>query len=215
MTDAMRFKIEDGVFALALVDTAALGYVDTWQSPGGLAVDVVTLADYDEAADQWRCQIQTATIDPSANNNDETVNATWCKPQKTIPNPGETSYAINGTFVDDPHVVDGLSDFLYANDTKEAYFYMGLGGDASAPAAIGRLRIIAGTFGGDGHTTLTNKLNALPLSRRYDRWSGAPGSAGQVTEGLTGAQRPGVVTLAATAAAPASGGPTVYDDDEA
>lgn len=197
MSDAMRFQVENGVLAFALVDTAAVGYVETWQAPGGKAVDAVTLADYEAQAQQWSCQVQTASIDASANNNDETIAATWCEPSKTVPNPGQSTFAINGDFVDDPHVVDGLSDFLYLNDTREAYFYMGLGGDASAPAAIGRVRIIASSFGGAGRTTLIGTLNALPLSRRYDRWSGASGTAGQVTEGLTGTQRPGVVTVAA------------------
>src|SRR5215510_1694914 len=145
MSDATKFRITDGVFALELVDTAAVGYLDTWQAPGGKAVDVVTLADYDTGSAVWRCQVQELTIDPSANQNDETIDPTWCAPGKTIPNPGETSYAINGTYVSDVNVSTGLQAFLYANDTKEAYFYVGLGGDASAPAAIGRVKLVAST----------------------------------------------------------------------
>ena len=206
MTDALKWRIENGVFALELVDTAAIGYLDSWQSPGGKAVDAVTIADYDTGAEQWRCQIQEATIDPSANQNDETVDPTWCEPGKTIPNPGETSFAINGTYVSDVHVSTGLLAFLYANDTKEAYFYMGLGGDAEPPAAIGRVRLVASTFGGAGRTTLTATLNGLPLSRRYDAWFGAPGTAGIVVEGLTGTTRPGVLGTMAAQSAPEPAG---------
>lgn len=173
MADAMSFKIENGVLAFSVVDTAEPLYQDDWQAPAGATVDTAVLADYDTGSAQWSCGIQTATIDASANNNDETVDATWCSPSKTIPNPGETTFAINGTFVADPHVMTGLWAFLYANDTKEAYFMMGLNTDLLPPKAIGRVRIIAASFGGAARTTLTASLNALPLSRRYDAWVGS------------------------------------------
>ena len=43
------FQIEEGQLGLKVVDRAAVGYADTWQSPGGIAVDTVTLAAYDAA----------------------------------------------------------------------------------------------------------------------------------------------------------------------
>ena len=122
MADALRFKIENGVLAFTPVDTAAVGYLASWQAPGGKAVDVVTLADYTDADAQWSCQVQTATIDASANNNDETIDPTWCSPAKTIPNPGETSWAINGTYLQDVIDEDGLWQFLYLHDTEEVLF---------------------------------------------------------------------------------------------
>lgn len=192
MADAMSFKIENGVLAFSIVDTAEALYDDSWQAPGGKTVDLVALADYETAAAQWSCQIQTATIDASANNNDETVDATWCSPSKTIPNPGETTFAINGTFVSDSHVQDGLWAFLYEFDTQEAYFMMGLNGAAAPPKAIGRVRIIAASFGGPARTTMTAQLNALPLSRRYDAWVGSA-APGRIIEGY-----PAGVLLAAS-----------------
>lgn len=195
MSDALRFKITGGVFALTVVDPAAVGYADSWQAPGGKAVDAVTLADYTDAVAQWSCQVQTMTIDPSANTNDETVDATWCEPAKTIPNPGETSFAINGTAVADAHAADSLQAFLYLHDTDEAYFYMGLAGENAPPSAIGRCRIQASSFGGAGTVTLTMTIGALPLSRRYDMWYGA--GDGTVIEGLTNTERPGAPPLVA------------------
>jgi hypothetical protein len=210
MSDALRFKIEDGVFALALVDTAAVGYADGWQTPGGVGVDVVTLAAYTDSDSQWSCQLQTMTIDPSANNNDETTDATWCQAAKTTPNPGETSFAINGTMIADAHYDESLQAFLYLNDVKEAYFYMGLAGEGTPPAAAGRCRLIASSFGGAGYTTLTATIGALPLSRRYDMWYGE--TPGTVIEGLTNTSRPGAPTTFAATAEPASSSTA---DDEA
>jgi hypothetical protein len=187
MADALSFKIENGVLAFSIVDPLETLYEDAWQAPAGKTVDTALLADYETGAAQWSCQIQTATIDASANNNDETVDATWCSPSKTIPNPGETTFAINGTFVSDPHNMDGLWAFLYEFDTQEAYFMMGLNTDTLPPKAIGRVRIIAASFGGPARTTMTASLNALPLSRRYDAWVGSA-APGRVIEGYpTGA----------------------------
>lgn len=197
MTAALTFKIQQGAFALAVIDPAAVGYLDAWQAPGGKAIDVVTLADYTDADAQWSCQIQTMTIDPSANNNDQTTDATWCEPAVTTPNPGATSFAINGTVVADPHYDESLQAFLYLHDTEEAYFYMGLAGVGAPPAAIGRCRIAASQFGGAGQVTLTASIGPLPLSRRYDQWYGT--GAGTVIEGLTNTTRPGVITAAAAA----------------
>lgn len=202
MTAPLRFKIEQGAFALALVDTAAVGYLPAWQAPGGVAVDVATLDDYTDTAAHWSCQVQNMTIDPSPNTNDETVEATWCEPQTVIPNPGVTSFAINGTVVADVHVTESLIAFLYLHDTEEAYFYMGLAGDNAPPAAIGRCRIQASSFGGAGRVTLVNTVGALPLTQRYDMWYGT--SPGTVIEGLTNTERPGAPVMMAAAAAPAA-----------
>jgi hypothetical protein len=206
MTAANSFKIEKGFFALAVVDTAAAGYLDSWQSPGGLAIDVVTLAAYTDADAQWSCQLQTGTVDPSANNNDQVTDATWCSAAVTTPNPGETSWAINGTYVSDVIDAAGLWAFLYLHDTDECYWYMGLGGESSAPAAMGKCRVIGSTFGGAGYTVLTSTLGPLPVSRRFDAWNGAPGTAGKVIEGLTNTVRPGVPTVLAASASAGKGG---------
>jgi len=201
MADALRFKIENGVLAFTPVDPAAVGYLSSWQAPGGKAIDVVMLADYTDADAQWSCQVQTCTIDATANNNDETVDATWCAPSKTIPNPGETSWAINGTYLQDTIDEDGLWQFCYLHDTEECYFFVGLAGESSAPSAVGRCRVLGSTFGGAARVALTSTLGPLPVSQRFDAWVGTPGTAGSVIEGLTNTVRPGVITLTAPASA--------------
>ena len=199
MSTAARFEITGGAFALAVVDTAAVGYLDAWQAPAGKAIDTVLLADYTDAVAQWSCQINAMTIDPSANTNDQTLDPTWCAPSEVRPSPGLSSFAINGTYVHDAHVDDSLQAFLYLNDSKEAFFAMGLAGWGAPPMAIGRCRIQAAQFGGAGYVALAGSTPALPLTRRYDMWHGA--SPGTVIEGLTNTTRPGVVTVAAMAAA--------------
>lgn len=198
MSAANKFQIKDGVLAFTIVDTAAVGYTDAWQSPGGKAVDTVVLADYTDAPAAWACQVTTASIDPTANNNDIQNDATWCEAASTTPNPGETSFTINGTYFSDVGVSDdSLFMFLYANDVADAYFYMGLAGDGNPPAAIGRCVLQASEFAGVGGDPLTATLTA-PVLRRYDVWTGT--GNGNVWELSTGAIRPGApVVLAATA----------------
>lgn len=201
MAEAMRFEITDGVLAFAVVDTAAIGYLDSWQAPGGKTVETAVLADYTDANAQWACQITEASIDASANVDTQDVVATWCAAAKSVPQPAETSFAINGEYFSDEHLEDGLFAFLYANDTKEAFFLMGLNGPSSPPKAIGRCRIVAAKFGGAGRdATRTASLDGLPLSRRYDVWVGSA-APGVVIEGYPA----GALMAAAAAPSPSSG----------
>jgi hypothetical protein len=162
MPAAGIFQIEDGEFALALVDTEEVGYTSDWMGPGGVTKTTATMADYDAAADHWRCQVTSAALNPSGNSNDVTVPATFCQPSRVVPQPGETSYALDAEFLQDAHILDGLSEFLFENDTSEAYFLLGINGGA-APQAIGRVRLIAGSFGGPARENLTSTVS-LPCS---------------------------------------------------
>jgi hypothetical protein len=209
MTAAASFKITEGVFALSVVNTAAIGYADDWQTPTGVDIEDATVTLYADADASWSCQIQSLSIDSSADTTTETVDATWCEPAQTIPNPGQSTYAINGTLVGDIHTAESLQAFLYLHDTDEAYFLMGLAGEGAPPAAAGRCRVVASSFGGAGGATLTVTIGALPVSRRYDLWYGP--TPGTVIEGLTNTSRPGVVTVTAAAA----GSPPADDVDAA
>ena len=78
-------------------------------------------------------------------------------------------------FLQDPTVGDPggrLSQFLFENDTEEAYFLLGLNG-ALPPKAVGRVRVQAGAFGGAARTTLTATLS-LPVSQKPDIAWGRP-----------------------------------------
>jgi hypothetical protein len=166
MSDPIIFQIEAGEFGLKVVDKAAVGYLDAWQAPAGKAIDVVTLADYDTGSAAWTCQVTSAALVPSPNESTIEIPATMCSPAKTIPQPGETSFSVDVTFLQDPNIVAGLNRFLFENDTKEAYVYLGLD-DGNPPRMIGRCRLIAGAIGGLMRSQLTADVS-LPMSRKPD-----------------------------------------------
>ena len=165
MSDASIFQIEEGQFALSLVDKNEVGYSDAWQAPGGADVDSATIADYPDAAGTgWTCQVTAGTLTPEPSTTTSNVPATFCSPARSTPTPGETGYTLDASFLQDPHIKAGLSRYLFENDTKEAYFLLGLDGN-NPPRAIGRVRVQAGAIGGEARTTLTTDIS-LPLSRK-------------------------------------------------
>ncbi len=196
MAEATIFQIEDGVVAFAIVDKAAVGYVDSWQAPGGVTADAAVVGDYDADGANWRCQVTSGALTASANTNDVEVPATFCQPAKTTPQPGETSYSLDLTFLQDPNLKTGLSRFLFEHDTEEAYFLLG-GNSDDPPKAIGRVRLIAGTFLGEARTTLTSDAS-LPVSRKPDIAFGVAGDF-DVVEGGGAAE---VAATGATAGTP-------------
>jgi hypothetical protein len=166
MSEPVVFMIEQGEVGLQVVDTAAVGYLDTWQAPGGKAVDAVALTDYDTGSGAWSCQTTSGALTPSANTTTSDIPATFCNPAKSVPTPGETTFTLDLTFLQDPNVSTGLSAFLYANDTKEAFAYFGMN-NGEPPRMIGRVRLSAGLLGGDARTALVATVS-LPLVRRPD-----------------------------------------------
>jgi hypothetical protein len=159
------FKIETGVFALSLVgdsDTAA------WNAPTGKDVDVVTLADYTTPGPggDFSCQVTSGALTASPNTTDETTAATFCSPEQTVTSVGVTSFTADISFLQDPQIVAGLNRFLFEHDTKLAYFFLGLNG-TSPPKVAGKVRLIAGTIGGDARVTLTADLS-LPVEQKPD-----------------------------------------------
>lgn len=168
------FKIENGVLALTLVDTAAIGYLPSWQAPAGAEVFEVTIADYTTTpakGSDLSCQVTSGALNASPNTTTDTTPATFCGPEVNTTSVGVTSYVLDSTILQDPNVSAGVSAYLFEHDTKEAYFYLGLAGDNLPPAAIGRCRIVAGAFGGDARVSLTATLS-LPVSSKPDAWYG-------------------------------------------
>lgn len=192
MADPVIFQIEDGVVALAVVNKAAAGYSDAWQAPAGKTALTAVIADYDTAGADWRCQVTSGQLTASASTTTTSVPATFCSPAREIPTPGETGYALALAFLQDPTIRAGLSSFLFQHDTKEAYFMLGLDG-TNPPKAVGRVRLVAGSFGGEARANLTADVS-LALSRKPDIVFGRAGS----TRLITGT---GTVTDAGTAAA--------------
>ena len=180
---ATIFQIEDGRLAFLTVDTADVGYAATWQAPNGATLLTAVIGDYDTDASSWSCQVTSAALTASPNANDVTVPATFCQASSIVPQPGVTSYSLDGEFLQDPNVMTGLSRYLFENDTEEAYFFLGLDGSTNPPKAIGRVRLVAGNFGGPARENLTASL-ALPLSRKPDIAFGVAGAATwEVVEG--------------------------------
>ena len=172
MTVANIFKIQNGVFSLKLVDTTAVGYLASWQSPAGKSVDTVTVADYQGAGGiSFECQTTSSALSASSNTTDDTTPATMCSPEITTTIVGVTSYTLDATIIQDPHISAGISAYLFEWDTREAYFYLGMGGPAVPPAAIGRVTIAAGAIGGDARVTLTADVS-LPVTQKPDLWVG-------------------------------------------
>jgi hypothetical protein len=161
------FQIETGKFGLSIVNTAAVGYDATWQHPAGDAVEDAAIADYvSSSLGDYSCQISSGALSASPNTTTDSTPATFCGPEETTTKVGVTSYSLDITFLQDPDVMTGMNRYLFEHDTEEAYFYLGLNADV-APKAIGRLRVISGTIGGDARTKLTATLS-LPLSRKPD-----------------------------------------------
>jgi hypothetical protein len=160
MSDPFIWQIEDGVLAFKVVDTAAVGYLATWNAPAGKTVDAVTLADYEADSDFWRCQVTSGLLTPSADTTTQDVPSTFCVNGRTIPTPLQSTWTLDVEMLQDPHAgptapTVGLAEFTYLHDAQEVYFLLGLNGSTDPPRAIGRVRMSPTAFGGAARTPLT------------------------------------------------------------
>jgi hypothetical protein len=179
MTEPAIFQVEDtGVVAFTPVDKAAVGYVDTWQAPAGATAVTAALADYTDG-DGFSCQITSGKLTPSKQSTRRDRAATFCSPASSTVQVGQSTYALDIAFFQDPHVRAGLSSFLFEHDTEEAYFLLG-GDGAAPPRAVGRVRLVAGGFLGDPRADLTDSVS-LDLVRKPDILFGIAGETRLVT----------------------------------
>lgn len=200
---AQGFQIENGWFALTLVDKAAVGYEDTWQAPGGKTVEDVLITDYGSpgGVDGWACQVTRGEVTASANENTVEQPATFCQAAESIPQPGASSFTLETEFLQDPQLVGGLSAYLHEHDTKEAFYVLGLAAEGTPPTSIGRVRLLAGNFGGVARANLTSTLS-LPVVGKPDHWYGNA-TAGLIVPGDGSASVPTPTVLAASASSSA------------
>jgi len=179
MSQAAIFNIEAGKLALSMVGDSD---PKDWQAPGGETLTTVSLSDYETATGiNFSCQVTSGAINASPNTSNKTTPATFCEPEVTTTQVGVTSYTLDTTFLQDPHVKRGISRFLFENDTKLAYFYLGLDNE-NPPKAIGKVRVISGSIGGDARTDLTATLS-LPVEVKPDIEFGIEGDSEIVTGG--------------------------------
>lgn len=162
MADATIFQIENGTIAFSVVDKTEPGYSDAWRAPGGLGVMAVDMDDYESDSASWKCQATSGALTASQSTATVDVPATFCGPARSIPQPAETSYSLDLSFLQDPNVAAGLSAFLFEHDTEEAYVLFGLDG-LNPPKLIGRVRLVSGTIGGPARSNLTADVS-LPLT---------------------------------------------------
>lgn len=170
MTDPVLFKIpmgEVGGFGLELVDRDAIGYSDTWQAPDGKELPLVTQADYDSGSTSWQCQLTSAALVATPNVTTNERAGTFCAPPGQSIVVGEDSFTLDISAFQDANAAAGLARYLYANRTKEAYFYFSADGPDGAPRAIGRCRLVSGPIGGDTYTDLTADIS-LPVTKAPD-----------------------------------------------
>jgi hypothetical protein len=179
MADPNVLNITDGLLALTVVDEAAVGYAATWQSPGGDTALVAALADYTDG-DSFSCQITSGRITTSKNVTRRDRAATFCAPATSTPSPGSSTYALDFAFFQDAHIRDGLSSFLWENDTLEAYFLLAGDAGTTPPRAIGRCYIAAGSFLGEPRADLTDSVS-LDIVRKPDVVFGTTGSTRLIT----------------------------------
>lgn len=177
--DPNILNITDGLLALTLVDEADVGYTAAWQAPGGATAATAALADYVDG-DSFSCQITNGRITAAKNVQRRDRAATFCSPASSTPSAGQSTFALDFSFFQDPHVRDGLSAFLWANDTAEAYFL--LAGDSALlpPRAVGRVLLVAGSFLGEARADLTDSVS-LDIVRKPDVLFGTTGSTRLVT----------------------------------
>src|SRR5437868_3990680 len=85
---------EVGGFGLALVDRAAVGYLDSWQAPAGGVLPTVALADYDAGSTTWQCQLSAAQITSTPNVNTTDRVGTFCMAPGSTTTVGEDTFAL-------------------------------------------------------------------------------------------------------------------------
>ena len=126
------FMIEDGKLFLSLVGD---GDSSDWLAPTGKEVDEVVAADYTTGGGDFSCNV-TRGVDPDAVDDDGDDPGHVLLSRGDHPGPGVTAYSLDVTGLQDVNVVNGISMFLFENDTKHAYFMLGLDGDdPPAPSA--------------------------------------------------------------------------------
>jgi hypothetical protein len=177
--DPNIINITDGLLALSVVDEAASGYLATWQAPGGDTAATAALADYVDG-DAFSCQITNGRLTASKNVQRRDRAATFCSAASSTPTPGQSTYALDFSFFQDAHVRDGLSSFLWENDTLEAYFLLAADTGTTPPRAVGRALITSGSFLGEARADLTDTVS-LDVVRKPDVLFGTTGSTRLIT----------------------------------
>jgi hypothetical protein len=177
--DPNIINITDGQLGLTVVDEGAVGYSPAWQAPGGDTAATATIADYVDG-NSFTCQITSGRLAATKNVTRRDRVATFCAAASSTVTAGQSTYALDFAFFQDPHVRDGLSQFLWANDTLEAYFLLAGDTALSPPRAVGRVLLVSGSFLGEPRVDLTDSVS-LDVLRKPDVLFGTTGATRLVT----------------------------------
>jgi hypothetical protein len=143
------FRVENGVLAFDLVDTAAVGYLPTWQAPAGAKLPDVDPADYDTSPQSFGCQVVTGVLTSTAQSTTENLDGTWCDLPEVVTIAGEDTFSAVMDVYQDPTVALGLSAWLYEHRGQDAYVYFGMGpGAGQPPVAVGVVTLSSVSIGG-------------------------------------------------------------------
>ena len=137
MSDPTYFRIENGQFGLAVVDTTAVGYQPDWLAPGGKTVSTAAIADYDTKSPSWSCQITEMRMTATASTRTETIEDTICQPGREVANPQKATWAVVLSMYQDANYV-ALQQFADEHDAELAYFFAAFDG-VNPPKVIGTL----------------------------------------------------------------------------
>jgi hypothetical protein len=153
MSAPLTWRIESGVLAFTDVDPLAVGYLPTWMAPAGATADTASMADYEADATFWSCQVTSGALIPTADTTTQESPSTFCVLGQTIPTPRQSTWTLDVSMIQDPHVgptapTVGLAEYLYDHDAVEVFFLLGLNGADAAPRAVGRVVLSPATFGG-------------------------------------------------------------------
>jgi hypothetical protein len=171
--------VTKGIVALSPVDREATGYTDAWQTPGGKTAATALLADFDPATN-FGCQITSGKLTASKQSTTTERPATFCAAGGSTSQAQDTTYTLDLEFLQDATVRDGISAFLYANDTEEAFFLLALNDGTTPPRAVGRVNLHAAGFGGAPRANLTDTVS-FDVKGKPDVLFGSTGSTRLIT----------------------------------
>ncbi len=177
--DPNIINIENGQLGLTVVDEAAVGYLSTWQAPGGDTAATAAIADYVDG-DSFTCQITSGRLAASKNVQRRDRAATFCSAAGSRVTPGQSTYTLDLAWFQDQHIRDGLSSFLWENDTLEAYFLLAGEDGLTPPRAVGRCYLFSGSFLGEARADLTDTIS-LDVIGKPDVLFGSTGSTRLIT----------------------------------
>jgi len=81
----------------------------------------------------FSCQITSATLTPTAGTDTVDLPGTFCDAAQSLPLPSLSTWTLDVSLVQDANDPDGISAYLLAHDSKEAWVYVSTGASDGFP----------------------------------------------------------------------------------